>query len=273
MSDAEIDQDFTELDYFAMYEELKARSSLEFSVFIETLKYEIFEQGLQDVILITGRPGSGKSLTAIAIALAFMKEKFKLSYLTFKANEFVEILNRVRKGSAVIFDDAGIEFSARDWQRILNKILSFSLQVSRFKKCLIILTVPHKAFIDRSARLLCQYSIKTYGTYRDKDKTPTHIRAGLYIPHGEEEYDEVAVLRMGEQLRSCESILIPAPPKPLLEAYDAIAEANKTRILTQLKTALQEVEIRSRLQMYRDKKKLEKLMEEEEELDDMDEFR
>jgi hypothetical protein len=67
----------------------------------------------------------------------------------------------MKKGQAIIFDEAGVGISSRDWQKIQVKLIGFVAQLFRHLNLCVIFTVPSMNFIDKQVKILMHAVIET----------------------------------------------------------------------------------------------------------------
>jgi hypothetical protein len=118
---------------------------------------------------MVGKTGSGKSWSAIKIAESLDPE-FTIDNIVFTSDEFLALLEspRLKRGSFIIFDEAGISFGARDFYTDVNKALSAVLQSMRALNFGTIFTVPNMSFVDKHARKLVHSVIETLCINREE---------------------------------------------------------------------------------------------------------
>ena len=111
---------------------------------------------------LTGKTGSGKSWSALSMGEMLDKD-FNIKRIIFKAEDLMDLINNgnLKRGSVIIWDEAGIDLSNRNWQSNINKMLNFLLQTFRHKNFILILTVPYQDFLDASSRKLFHADIET----------------------------------------------------------------------------------------------------------------
>ena len=122
---------------------------------INWLKNRIHKQNKNNLIIICGETGSGKSWRALRIAEA-LNPKFSMDYVVFKSREFFNLLTtgKLKKGSVIIWEEGGVEASNRNWYSILNKQINYAFQTMRHRNFTLIMTVPSIGFIDSALRPL-----------------------------------------------------------------------------------------------------------------------
>lgn len=118
-------------------------------------------------MLITGLPGSGKSWTALSLAIQISKitgAKFRPEHVCFTPLQFSQVYNDENltpEFSTLIFDEAGVSYGARDSQTTANKTFGQVVQTIRYRKLLVILTTPDMSFIDVVARKSLHWWLET----------------------------------------------------------------------------------------------------------------
>jgi len=105
--------------------------------------------------VVYGPTGSGKSWYSLKLAKA-VDPDFSIDNVVFTVDEFFTLLNsdKLKKGSVVVFDEAGVAIPNREWYSIHNRMVNYVFQVFRFKNIGVIFTVPSLDFIDSQTRKL-----------------------------------------------------------------------------------------------------------------------
>ena len=121
--------------------------------------------------IICGETGSGKSYSALTLASEIGKV-----HLVFTPFEFLSLINstRINKGDVIIFDEAGVGLSSREWYSIQNKLLGTILQTFRNMNVAVIFTCPNLSFVDVQARKLFHSYLET--SYLDYEEEEAHLR-------------------------------------------------------------------------------------------------
>ena len=112
--------------------------------------------------IITGKTRSGKSLSAIRICKEIDPD-FDETHVVFSAREFMELLHsgKLKQGSMVIWDEAGIGIATREWYSLLNKSINYVLQTWGHRSIGLLITVPDFSFIDSQTRKLINMRFDT----------------------------------------------------------------------------------------------------------------
>lgn len=196
--------------------------------------------------LICGETGSGKSLSAIKMANLISPRGITIKRnLVFTPQEF---LNKIKNkqnfepADVLIFDEAGIGLSARDWYSIQNKLLGAVLQAFRHLNIGLIFTTPDLSFIDVQARRLFHNYFETitinhkenlcylsvYNVQRSSRYGVTFYKHPKYNWYGDETTLEVINLHL--------------PDQELIEDYEEAKEHFTTDLYT---SASKDLEIKT----------------------------
>jgi hypothetical protein len=129
-------------------------------------------RGENFVGIVTGRVRSGKSFTALRLCMEIDKN-FTIDNVVFSTREFMELLHsgKLKKGSMILWDEAGVGIATREWYSILNKSLNYVLQTWGHQSIGLILTVPDFSFVDSQTRKLVNMHFKTLKLIRSRNVT------------------------------------------------------------------------------------------------------
>lgn len=131
--------------------------------FYQSIQNQLLVDNKNWLAVIVGGTGSGKSYSAMSIA-KHIYPKFNCKYIVHNPLMFVELLQNkelIVKGSVIIFDEAGVGMSSREWFTQQNKLLGIVLQTFRYLNIGVIFTVPRFKFVDNQARGLFHHVLKT----------------------------------------------------------------------------------------------------------------
>lgn len=114
------------------------------------------------LIFISGSTGSGKSYSSLKIA-EDMDEEFNIERVVFSGLELMNLINSgsLKKGSCIVFEEAGIGMSSKSWQSVTNKMLNFLIQTFRHRNFILIFNSPYMDFVDASTRRLFHAELRT----------------------------------------------------------------------------------------------------------------
>lgn len=131
---------------------------------------ERISHGEGQILFITGKPGSGKSYSAVRCCQEVSSKScrdFHISrQIAFNPSKFVDIYNDLKPGDGLIFDDAGVNYSSKDWHSQANKIFGKLLQIIRYKALFIVFTTPDLSFVDSTSKKLIHWWFETWKIIR-----------------------------------------------------------------------------------------------------------
>lgn len=105
--------------------------------------------------VLTGPCGVGKSYTGISICQQ-VDPTFCAERIIFSLEELMELINggKLKTGDAILWDEAGVGISNREWQGVMNKTVNFLLQTFRSRQLIVIFTAPYMDFLDNLTKKL-----------------------------------------------------------------------------------------------------------------------
>lgn len=180
------------------------------------------------IAAMCGETGSGKSYAALSLADITAKRPLTIKRnLVFSPLQFLEKLNNksLQKGDILIFDEAGVGMSSREWYSLQNKLLGGVLQTFRNMNVGVIFTTPNLSFIDVQARKLFHNYFETvnidYATQRAKLKV-------YDIQHNsrlDKTYFKAPIIKQGWVQRRVPYITIPKPRQTIIDEYEKAKSA------------------------------------------------
>lgn len=126
-------------------------------VLIQWAYSRVMTKNLNVLTAITGNPGSGKSYASLRWA-EIQSEKngvdFSVDNVVFTPKEFIRLINsgKLKRGSIIIMDEAGVAVNSRKWQSSLNLMINYVIQTFRHRNYIVILNVPYFDFVDAAVR-------------------------------------------------------------------------------------------------------------------------
>ena len=117
--------------------------------------------------IFLGMTGGGKSWSAVSLGESLDK-RFNIDNVAYSAKEMVEILvdKRLPKGTPVILDEAGVNYSSRNWMKRENKALGELFQTFRWMNVALLFTLPNFTFLDTQQRRLSHFTFENPVIYR-----------------------------------------------------------------------------------------------------------
>lgn len=104
------------------------------------------------MLSIVGDTGSGKSYSSLSLAM-LMDPEFSMDRVCFRASKFLEVVNSdLDPGSVIMFDEAGVDVSSRDWYSTKNKLIVDTVDVFRRDNLICLWTTPSLKGLDSQVR-------------------------------------------------------------------------------------------------------------------------
>lgn len=124
---------------------------------IRYFKRRIYVNNQNNLVVVIGKTGSGKTWSAISIAEMFSKETnvpFGIENIVFNLRDLMRLVNsgKLKKGSIIIFDEPQVTINSRDFMSQANKIFNYLLSTFRHRNFTLFFCTPYEDLLDKSAR-------------------------------------------------------------------------------------------------------------------------
>lgn len=124
----------------------------------EYIHHCVHKRNSNFLMVTTGAPGAGKSYSCLTLAEA-LDPDFSVDRIVFDPIKFSEMISEperfgLKKGNVIVFEEAGVNMPARDFQSVKNKMMSFIAQTFRHQNLIVLFNSPNQAFIDVNLRRL-----------------------------------------------------------------------------------------------------------------------
>lgn len=203
--------------------------------YIRRIRSRLLYKNKNWLAIICGETGSGKSYSAISLA-----SKIGRVHIVFTPVDFLRLINseKLQKGDVVVFDEAGVGMSSREWYSVQNKLLGTVLQTFRNLNIGVIFTTPNLSFIDVQARKLFHSYMET--NYLDYDNGESYVK--LYDIQVNSRFDKIyfklPIFNIEGRPVKMSHLVLDKPNDKLVEYY----ENRKKMYTTNLnKNALEEI--------------------------------
>jgi hypothetical protein len=118
---------------------------------LDIYKEVVYRKNTSVVGIIDGRSGEGKTTLSFQVA-CYLFPEFNLKNVAFTPEQFIEALQKAKKGEVIIFDEAMI-ISNRAAMSSLNRAVVYMLSVIRSKQIFVILNINSVFDLDRNLAL------------------------------------------------------------------------------------------------------------------------
>lgn len=179
------------------------------SIFLDYVHNQIFGQNTNLIVMVEGLPGKGKSVSSLGILERWSlraQRSFSVEYnVVFSIQELMQRVADLEartqrgenvRGTAILYDDAGVSMDSRGWMHTLHKLLNDSIEVFRYLGIVMFITAPNRTRLDKKLRELAHATLKPFkvrnGEYslckfyinekhwKTGDDVPTLLRAKHY---------------------------------------------------------------------------------------------
>jgi len=132
------------------------------NTFIAYIKARLHDQNKNFLAAVVGPTGSGKSWAGLKLCEE-VDPNFTIEQVVFSPKEFINLLRsgKLKRGSAVLFDESGVSANSRNYQTATNKALHYLNQTFRSQNFCVIYTLPDFGFMDIGIRKLCHALLQT----------------------------------------------------------------------------------------------------------------
>jgi ABC-type lipoprotein export system ATPase subunit len=170
---------------------------------------------------ITGPTGSGKSWSALSMA-ELIDPNFSVNNIIFKGRELMKLINEgeLKAGSVIIWDEAGIDLSNRNWQSVTNKMLNALLQTFRHRNFILFFTVPYHDFIDSSSKKLFHADFETQKINKGEQKVIIKPKLLQYNSNLSKWYRKYLKVSLNGSLVKIRRWKVPKPSDELIKEYE-----------------------------------------------------
>ena len=170
---------------------------------------------------ITGPTGSGKSWTALSIA-ELLDPEFTVDRVIFRGRDLMKLINEgnLKPGSVIIWDEAGIDLSNRNWQSLTNKMLNALLQTFRHKNFILFFTVPYHDFIDVSSKKLFHADFETQRINKNKGEVVLKPKLLQYNSNLQKWYRKYLKVSQNGAVVKIRRWKVPKPSDELILKYE-----------------------------------------------------
>ena len=180
---------------------------------------------------ITGPTGSGKSWSGLSMA-ELIDPTFTVDRVIFKARELMKLIREgnLKPGSVILWDEAGIDLSNRNWQSVTNKMLNALLQTFRHRNFILLFTVPFHDFIDSASRKLFHADFETQKINKNQQVVIIKPKLLQYNSNLCKWYRKYLKITENGHLVKIKRWAVPKPSDELIKAY----EEKKTKFTSSL---------------------------------------
>lgn len=171
---------------------------------------------------------------------------FTIDNVVFTPKQFMDLItDGMKKGSIIIFDEAGVGMPSREWYSLSNKMLSYVLQTFRFMNLGVIFTTPSIGFIDAQARRLFHMFVQTEKVDRRKKRVRARIKEMQHNPQMDKiYYKNPRKHKLDTETEAISNIWIAKPSEKLVKAYEKKKEIYAGSLFTEIDDDITKLKIK-----------------------------
>lgn len=221
-----------------MEEQIQEEQPLIESHFLKMIKNRI-KRKKNVTMIITGRTGSGKSYSALALAQK-IDPTFDISRVAFTGLEFINLVEKEENlptGSVIVFDEGHVSLGSRDWYSVQNKAMNHVLSTFRYKQLIVIFTTPDLSFIDSQTKKLFNFYLETRSIDRETKLATLRPFLIMYDREGKVYYKYPTIINK-EGIFKLTKIKIKKPIQKLCNQYEKKKQAFTRNRYLELKQTL-----------------------------------
>ena len=194
-----------------------------------TVWNRLYRKNKNFLAINVGQTGSGKSWGALRIAYDMDRDylnrhRFSMEKVVFSPSQFLALVRKgLPIGSFIVWDEAGVGLSSREWYSKVNRFLVKVLQTFRFQQLGVIFTTPAMNNIDKQARQLF-HSIITYSGTVSNNYSNAVFKWIDYDSMGDKFYYKYPRVFNSGVSHILRSINVAKPPNALIEEYEVVKE-------------------------------------------------
>jgi energy-coupling factor transporter ATP-binding protein EcfA2 len=186
----------------------------------------INEEDRNYMVVMVGPTGSGKSAQAVEMARRIDPSFEANPRVVFTPRQFMETIRTMKPGQAIIFDEAGVGISSKEWMKVQVKLIGFVAQLFRHLNLCVIFTVPSINFIEKQVKILMHGIIETKTIDR---ANKVGVSKYFVIKHNPvydfTELEPFILFESQGKHTKVDPLYIPHPPAELWGKYLAMKEA------------------------------------------------
>lgn len=191
------------------------------------------------VCFIEGPTGSGKSWSGISIC-KMADPSFNAERIVFDSKELMDLIGsgKLKAGSAIMFEEVGVELDSHKWQSVQNMMLKYLFQTFRHERYILIMTAPFLDYIALGSRKLLHAVFTTQGINEDKKTCKLRPVLIQYNSWNRKMYNKFLRVVTHEGVVPISAWHVAKPDDEILDQYQqkkkAFTDALNQRILTEL---------------------------------------
>jgi hypothetical protein len=192
---------------------------------------------------VAGQTGSGKSWSSLSICEALDKD-FCIERVVFSGLELMNLINsgKLRRGSALCFEEVGVEMNSKNWASVTNKMLNYLVQTFRHQGFILIMNSPFMDFVDSATRKLFHAEMETIGIDFNAETCKLKPRLLQYNSRYQKFYYKRLKVITGKGIMPVDFWNVHKPSSALIDAYELKKKEYTESLNRRIYAELQEVQ-------------------------------
>jgi ABC-type dipeptide/oligopeptide/nickel transport system ATPase component len=214
-------------------------------ILIDYLKERLSEKQKKNcLILIVGETGSGKSYAGLRLCESF-DPNFSNDKVTFKSREFIDIIDNKElsyPNAAILFEELSVAMSARRWQDTTHQMVNSLLDTFRYKRLLVVFTVPDISYVDAQTRKKFHFKFEMKGIdYKRKISKVKPLYIQVNTSTGKSYHKYLKMITEDGTRQKLKTITFGLPSKKLRNVYEKKKDKFNKELIKNIKQAMDNV--------------------------------
>lgn len=214
------------------------------SIVGKKIRDRLLYQNKNALVLMAGETGSGKSLSAMALAhdidpsfgVATMERRLAKS-----VDEFLDFTTTMHKGQVLVWDEAGIGLSSAEWWKRANILMNYVLQTFRHENICVIFTAPTMKDLDSKARTRFHFYAEPMSIDFQSQTAKLKFRRWQHNPEKGKTYSKRLIHKENNFKFVLGYVEIPMVPRAVYEKYESIMLPWKRNLKADIQEELAEM--------------------------------
>lgn len=216
------------------------------NLLVKYIQKRLWKQNKNWLAIMTGATGSGKSWSAVSLAEK-VDPNFSIDNIILDPLDFLQALydEKWSQGACVVFDEAGVSLSSREYMSTINRAVENILETFRRNNIAVIFTVPAQSMLDKDARRLAHNYVETMYIDRNRERVALRWMILQYNRTYNKIYYHYPKIRKGNKMpKKIKKVFVGKPSDRIISQYenkrDKYQKSLNKELLNKVKNKLQE---------------------------------
>jgi len=200
---------------------------------LNQIRNDVIVRKLNRTSITVGSPRSGKSWASARI-LELTSSAFDVNNVVWTIPQFMGLTNsnKLKDGSGLMFDEAGVSMNARNWYERENKNAMMTLQTYGYRHFNVLFTTPSMSYVDSQSRKLFNYLFEPIEMNKRAGTVTVSVKEMSHNPQTDKIYYKTPVING----RRYPYIILSKPSEEFVKSYESLSEKWKTILSKQIET-------------------------------------